>query len=83
MTFPHNTGHSVYSTIAQIAGALINVILDPILIYGWLGLPSMEMQKNHEKTIHVAQLHQMNSLFTILLVIYDFSEVRLQRCTAY
>ncbi|MGN0330218.1 MAG: MATE family efflux transporter [Kineothrix sp.] len=35
------TGHSVYSTIAQIAGALINVILDPILIYGWLGLPSM------------------------------------------
>lgn len=35
------TGHSVYSTIAQIAGAVINVILDPILIYGWLGLPAM------------------------------------------
>lgn len=35
------TGHSMYSTIAQIAGAVINVILDPILIYGWLGLPSM------------------------------------------
>lgn len=35
------TGRSLYSTIAQIAGALINVILDPILIYGWLGLPEL------------------------------------------
>lgn len=35
------TGHSMYSTIAQITGAVINIILDPILIYGWLGLPSM------------------------------------------
>lgn len=35
------TGHSTYSTIAQIAGAVINVILDPILIYGWCGLPEM------------------------------------------
>lgn len=35
------TGHSTYSTIAQITGAVINVILDPILIYGWCGLPKM------------------------------------------
>lgn len=35
------TGHSFYSTIAQIAGAVINIILDPILIYGWLGFPAM------------------------------------------
>ena len=35
------TGRSMYSTIAQVAGAVINVILDPILIYGWLGLPAM------------------------------------------
>ena len=35
------TGHSVYSTIAQIAGAVLNIILDPILIYGWFGLPAM------------------------------------------
>lgn len=35
------TGHSVHSTIAQIVGAVINIILDPILIYGWLGLPAM------------------------------------------
>ena len=35
------TGLSVYSTAGQISGALINIVLDPILIYGWLGLPEM------------------------------------------
>ncbi len=35
------TGHSLYSTIAQISGAITNIILDPILIYGLIGLPEM------------------------------------------
>lgn len=35
------SGRSVYSTIAQVAGALTNIALDPVLIYGWLGLPEM------------------------------------------
>lgn len=35
------TGRSGFSTIAQVSGALINVCLDPVLIYGWLGLPAM------------------------------------------
>lgn len=34
-------GFSLYSTIAQIAGAATNIVLDPILIYGLLGLPAM------------------------------------------
>lgn len=34
-------GHSLYSTIAQVSGAAANIILDPILIYGWLGLPQL------------------------------------------
>lgn len=36
-----STGHSVHSTIAQISGAVVNIILDPVLIYGWFGLPAM------------------------------------------
>lgn len=36
-----STGHSTYSSIAQITGALTNIVLDPILIFGWLGLPEM------------------------------------------
>lgn len=39
-----STGRSVYSTIAQIVGAVVNIILDPILIYGWLGLPAMGVE---------------------------------------
>lgn len=35
------TGHSMYSTIAQIAGAVTNIVLDPIMIYGLLGFPQM------------------------------------------
>lgn len=36
-----STGHSMYSTIAQISGAVVNIILDPILIYGLVGAPEM------------------------------------------
>lgn len=35
------TGKSMYSTIAQITGAVVNIVLDPILIYGWLGFPEL------------------------------------------
>ncbi len=34
-------GHSVCSTVAQITGALTNIVLDPIMIYGWLGCPEL------------------------------------------
>lgn len=36
-----SAGHSLCSTIAQILGAVTNIVLDPIFIYGWLGLPEM------------------------------------------
>lgn len=36
-----STGKTMYSTIAQVAGAVTNIILDPILIFGYLGLPAM------------------------------------------
>lgn len=34
------TGKSLFSTIAQVAGAVTNILLDPILIYGLLGCPA-------------------------------------------
>lgn len=38
------TGHSMYSTIAQIAGAVTNIILDPIMIYGLIGCPEFGVE---------------------------------------
>ena len=35
------TGRTTLSTLAQIAGALTNVVLDPIMIFGYFGLPAM------------------------------------------
>ncbi|MGN0822446.1 MAG: MATE family efflux transporter, partial [Candidatus Gallimonas sp.] len=35
------TGRSLFSTIAQVAGAATNIVLDPIMIYGLLGLPAL------------------------------------------
>lgn len=36
-----STGLSLFSTIAQVVGAVANMILDPILIYGLLGCPAL------------------------------------------
>jgi putative MATE family efflux protein len=36
-----STGLSLYSTIAMVTGAVLNIVLDPILIYGLLGLPKL------------------------------------------
>ncbi len=39
--FLQSTGKTMLSMITQATGAIINIILDPILIFGWLGLPAM------------------------------------------
>ena len=35
------TGRTVHTMISQSVGAIINIILDPILIHGWFGMPVM------------------------------------------
>ena len=38
-----STGRTVLSMISQATGAIINIILDPVFIFGWFGLPAMGM----------------------------------------
>ncbi len=44
MTFERllqSTGQTIYSMISQMTGAIINIIFDPILIFGYLGFPKL------------------------------------------
>lgn len=36
-----STGRTVYSMITQATGAIINIILDPVFIFGYFGIPAM------------------------------------------
>ena len=36
-----STGQTTCAMIGQLVGSVTNIILDPILIFGWLGLPAM------------------------------------------
>lgn len=54
------TGRSLYSTIAQISGAVTNIVLDPIMIYGLFGCPRFGVKG----TAYATVLGQCVSLFT-------------------
>ena len=36
-----STGRTVLTMVTQAVGAIINIILDPVFIFGWFGLPAM------------------------------------------
>ena len=38
-----STGRTVLSMVSQASGAIINILLDPVFIFGWFGLPAMGM----------------------------------------
>lgn len=39
--FLQAVGDTFYSMVSLVAGALTNIILDPIFIFGWLGIPAL------------------------------------------
>lgn len=71
------TGRSLYSTIAQLSGAAVNIILDPILIYGLLGFPKLGVKGAAYATI-IGQLVSMTLAF-----IFHFTknkEIKIRLC---
>ncbi len=63
-------GHSVCSTIAQILGAVTNIVLDPILIYGLLGCPEMGVKGAAYATV----IGQFVSFITALIFHIKFNK---------
>lgn len=69
------TGKTVYSMITQGTGAIINIILDPILIFGWCGLPEMGVAGAAAATV-IGQIVAM--LIGIWLNVKVNHEIKLQ-----
>lgn len=67
------TGKSMYSTIAQITGAVVNIVLDPIMIYGWCGCPELGVSGAAYATV-IGQI--VSALFGIFFHIKVNKEVK-------
>lgn len=71
------SGHSLCSTIAQILGAVTNIILDPVLIYGLFGLPEIKVKGAAYATV----IGQIVSFVTALIFHLKFNNsIRIGIC---
>ncbi len=65
-----STGRSTFSTIAQVAGAVTNIVLDPIMIYGLLGCPELGVKGAAYATV----IGQIVSFVTALIFHLKFNK---------
>lgn len=70
-----STAKTTLSMITQIVGAVVNIILDPILIFGWFGLPEMGVAGAAIATV-IGQI--IGSLFGIFFTLKYNKEIKLR-----
>ena len=70
-----STAKTTLSMITQIVGAVVNIILDPILIFGWFGLPEMGVAGAAIATV-IGQI--ISSLFGIFFTLKYNKEIKLR-----
>lgn len=69
------TGNMVYPMLFQLTGAISNIILDPIFIFGWFGLPALGVTGAAIATV-AGQILAM--LFSIFIITTKEHAVKLQ-----
>lgn len=70
-----STGRTVLSMVTQMTGAVINLILDPILIFGYFGMPAMGTAGAALATV-IGQI--IAGIVALILNVKFNSEIRLQ-----
>ncbi len=69
-----STGNTVYPMLMQLSGAIANIILDPILIFGYFGFPAMGVAGAAVATVAGQFLGMLLSFY---LVFFKRHEVRI------
>lgn len=59
-----STGKMIFPMVIQAIGAIINIILDPIMIFGWFGFPALGVQGAAIATV-IAQITSMAMSFFV------------------
>ncbi len=69
------TGNMIWPMIFQLVGAVTNILLDPVFIFGWFGLPAMGVSGAAVATV-AGQIASM--ILCIIVMVFGKHEIRIR-----